>query len=372
MASYYTALTFFTIMLMLNLSALTARNDALSRNMKFGIILSSLMIIVASACEFLGVRMDGASVSLRIPHMLVKWIELSLAPVIPIVFANAIHPIRSIRLITVLLIQHALLQFASMRWGITFYVDANNIYQHCSFYWIYHVAYFLSIAFFIVHLSRSIRFYQISNRLSLILIFCFLLAGIVWSALVSELRIVWLAIAIGEVLLYVFYSDILQQTDPLTQLLNHRSFETHIGRLKHRCFILYADIDRFKDINDTYGHAFGDQVLTTIGDTLKFSYGKYGRCYRVGGDEFCILLDSNAAQPEVFNQAFYALLEEKRRSIQHLPNVSVGYAVFVPGSTTASEAVETADQMMYALKQKNQLDRAQSAEARPKGPSKDK
>ena len=357
MASYYTALTFFTIMLMLNLSALTARNDALSKNMKFGIILSSLMIVAASACEFLGVRMDAASVSLRIPHMLVKFIELSLAPVIPIVFANAIHPIRSIRLIIALLVQHCLLQFASMHWGITFYVDENNIYQHCSFYWIYHVAYFLSIAFFIVHLSRSIRFYQIRNRLSLILIFCFLLSGIVWSALVSELRIVWLAIAIGEVLLYVFYSDILQQTDPLTQLLNRRSFEAHIGRLKQRCVILYADIDRFKDINDTYGHAFGDQVLTVIGDTLKFSYGKYGRCYRIGGDEFCILLDTNVSQPELYTKAFYALLEEKRRSVQHLPNVSVGYAVFVPGSTTASEAVEKADQMMYALKQRNRLNR---------------
>ena len=91
MMKYYTAMILFSALTMVILSVLAANNDALSKRAKKGIILSSMMIIVASCCEYMGTVLNGGPEELRTVHILVKFLELSLAPVIPVVFANAIY-----------------------------------------------------------------------------------------------------------------------------------------------------------------------------------------------------------------------------------------------------------------------------------------
>ena len=53
--------------------------------------------------------------------------------------------------------------------------------------------------------------------------------------------------------------------------------------------LIVFDLDNFKYINDTYGHQAGDQCLKVIAECLKKAYSRYGNCYRIGGDEFCVL-----------------------------------------------------------------------------------
>ena len=128
MMKYYTAMILFSALTMVILSVLAANNDALSKRAKKGIILSSMMIIVASCCEYMGTVLNGGPEELRTVHILVKFLELSLAPVIPVVFANAICPVKSTKFIAVPLALHTLLEFLSIWFGIIFYVDAGNIY----------------------------------------------------------------------------------------------------------------------------------------------------------------------------------------------------------------------------------------------------
>lgn len=82
--------------------------------------------------------------------------------------------------------------------------------------------------------------------------------------------------------------------DGLTELLNRRAFERLLDKLMPAAqaehFLLYMDLDRFKDINDSAGHAAGDQVLQDIAAILRgYAHGEHVTS-RMGGDEFCLLL----------------------------------------------------------------------------------
>lgn len=85
--------------------------------------------------------------------------------------------------------------------------------------------------------------------------------------------------------------------DPLTGLFNRRSFNRAIERERNRCVrngksfsLLILDVDKFKDINDRYGHAAGDAVLRRLAAVLKAAVRKVDIACRIGGDEFAVIL----------------------------------------------------------------------------------
>lgn len=94
--------------------------------------------------------------------------------------------------------------------------------------------------------------------------------------------------------------------DSLTGLMNRFSFDQDLktrfenSKQHQRDFIiLLADLDGFKGVNDTYGHAAGDHSLNSIGERIRHSF-TYGHCtYRIGGDEFVALISTNMSQDEL-------------------------------------------------------------------------
>jgi diguanylate cyclase (GGDEF)-like protein len=93
------------------------------------------------------------------------------------------------------------------------------------------------------------------------------------------------------------------QTDPLTGLYNHRAFHERLRRAlanasrSHEAVsILMLDIDDFKRVNDIYGHGAGDEILRSLADTLKDSVRSSDVVYRLGGEEFAIVIVSRALE----------------------------------------------------------------------------
>ena len=91
--------------------------------------------------------------------------------------------------------------------------------------------------------------------------------------------------------------DIISRTDELTQLPNrrdmHRTIEREVDRairMKRPFSVIFIDIDHFKDVNDTYGHAAGDAVLKSVASTIRSLLRKYDVLARYGGEEFLTLL----------------------------------------------------------------------------------
>lgn len=96
------------------------------------------------------------------------------------------------------------------------------------------------------------------------------------------------------------YQEQLEQLayfDPLTELGNRRAFHQRLDHLlslspKHYRALLLLDLDHFKKVNDTMGHEAGDLMLKTVANRLRFCIPEQARVFRLGGDEFSILLDN--------------------------------------------------------------------------------
>jgi diguanylate cyclase (GGDEF)-like protein len=151
-------------------------------------------------------------------------------------------------------------------------------------------------------------------------------------------------------------------TDALTSLSNRATFtrvlETataHAGRHGGGFALAFIDLDGFKSINDTQGHAAGDEVLVAVAGRCKAVARANDHLCRLGGDEFVILLDGVATRDQAELAALrYATAIEEPITLTSGATVqvgaSLGLALCPTDGDTASELVATADQRMYASK----------------------
>lgn len=132
-------------------------------------------------CEFLGEVLDGGPPEFRRLHQIVKFLELSLGPAIPVTVANVVRPTKATLYFSALPGVHALTQFVSIWLGITFYVNEANVYSHCALYSIYYVVYLLGLGLMILQVAHFSLQFQCQNRYCLVMILCFTLFFVTWS-----------------------------------------------------------------------------------------------------------------------------------------------------------------------------------------------
>lgn len=278
----YIACIGMTVFSMLILILFTFKNFTVSDSAKRGIIFSAVLIIVGSSAECLWLLLDGSDPVFRVPHIIVKFIEFSVAPFIPIVFANAFQPHKSRFVFFIIQAVHTLIQFLSTFFGITYWVDESNVYHHHMFYDIYYVAIIASAMFMLYSIAIFGLRFQSQNKTVLAMIAAFVIAGVTCQALNESIRIVWLTVAMGAILFYIYYCTVMIQVDALTELMNHSAYGLRVKTEQKRVVILFFDVNDFKNINDKYGHQFGDESLSEAARELRKAYGKYGYCYRIG------------------------------------------------------------------------------------------
>jgi two-component system, cell cycle response regulator len=144
-------------------------------------------------------------------------------------------------------------------------------------------------------------------------------------------------------------------TDALTKLANRRKLLDDLDRALatgqdargSHVFALY-DLDGFKLYNDTYGHPAGDSLLRQLGATLAAAVEPGGRAYRLGGDEFCILVPSSAGAAQRIVEAGRDALTEHGEGFRI--SASVGAVLISAEASVASEAMRLADRRMYVEK----------------------
>ena len=159
-------------------------------------------------------------------------------------------------------------------------------------------------------------------------------------------------------LYYIYCSEMWNQLDALTGLLNQNSYLNRTIEMRRSGGVLVVfDVDDFKQINDRYGHLQGDVCLAEIADCIKKAYARRGYCYRIGGDEFCVLLKDEASEA-CCAATLQTLLAERRKTLAILPTVSLGSAVFSGEDVVAVK--DRADRALYCAK-KEQKARAAAA-----------
>ena len=148
-------------------------------------------------------------------------------------------------------------------------------------------------------------------------------------------------------------------TDPLTGLANRRSldrqFETglaHAMRTHGSISVVVLDLDRLKEINDTYGHEAGDRALRAIGSVLRSTVRQKDLCARFAGDEFVVVLwdctpEREARRVAELQTAVGAHPFEPRPGVRVSLSISAGPARFPVDGTTFEELLASADARMY-------------------------
>ena len=143
-------------------------------------------------------------------------------------------------------------------------------------------------------------------------------------------------------------------TDALTGLGNRRALAQHLERGleratdEHPLVLVLLDLDGFKHYNDTFGHPAGDTLLVRLGANLARFLDGRGHGFRMGGDEFCALVQPEAGLADAIIAGTAAALSERGEGF----TVTSSYgAIVLPRETAdATEALRIADQRMYAQK----------------------
>ena len=173
----------------------------------------------------------------------------------------------------------------------------------------------------------------------------FLTAETVIQIALPDLHVTWLCVTLLSVLYFTYCSEMWNQLDALTGLLNQNSYLNRTAEMSRSGGVLIVfDVDNFKQVNDCYGHLQGDACLAAIAACLKKAYARCGYCYRIGGDEFCVLL-KNTAREAACAEEFLRQLEKKRRELTFLPTVSCGSAPLSGEDVVAVK--DQADRAMY-------------------------
>lgn len=157
--------------------------------------------------------------------------------------------------------------------------------------------------------------------------------------------------------------ETLSKKDELTGLLNRRAFEKTINqeflrflRTHNKFSLLLIDIDKFKQINDRFGHTAGDQALLNLAHLFEFLFRSYDHAFRLGGDEFCIILpDSSQIKAMITAERIRHMVEKTPLSIEQdemAMTVSIGVSEAMETDVEYQELIERADKALYQAKAK--------------------
>lgn len=146
--------------------------------------------------------------------------------------------------------------------------------------------------------------------------------------------------------------------DPLLRIYNRRRFEADIDGLLSAASaaspfsILVLDLDHFKQVNDTQGHAAGDIALKMVASEVSAVLAGKGFCYRYGGDEIVVLLPNYITpEAEVLAERTRAAVEVARLGVADHPiTVSIGVATYPESAQERRQLFGLADETMYAAK----------------------
>ena len=152
-------------------------------------------------------------------------------------------------------------------------------------------------------------------------------------------------------------------TDPLTGLYNRRlfgeTFEKELNRARRYGLplgLVILDLHRFKEVNDQYGHPRGDEVLRTAANTLKKALRTSDSAFRIGGDEFALLLpQTDAEQALALSRRVETVFAEMLQPLSLGVGVSMdhGVSTFPQDGEHADQLIRVADERLYRLKHAN-------------------
>ena len=255
----------------------------------------------------------------------------------------------------------------NLKYPFVFRIDAQNVYHRDFGFYIYG---FLTYAYLIYGSIRSLikakgaAWVDDRRRYYTMAFFAVLpsLGGFI-QLFFYGISLNWILASVSALLVYIDAQNRQISTDPLTSLNNRRELSKFLLReIGDRdsakggtLSLVMMDVDGFKQINDTYGHFYGDGVLISVSEILKLSCKNTDAFLaRYGGDEFCIVLPVNSEvdAEEIIVRVEANVAEWNRTHGEREPiGLSIGFAVWDPRLDESYETLlSRADARMYEVK----------------------
>ena len=352
MNGYFYVLTGIDLVVLGFMCILTKLSESLSKKQKRGFFLAFALIAAISGLEMVTLAVDGAPAELRWLNIVSNYLGFGLSPAVPLCFVYVLDkkslPRHSFKAAVCCEIGYLLFFALSIPFGAVFSVNADNVYTRGRYFFVYVILYFASLLYLSASMVITSRTFQNRSRALIYPLMGFLTVVTVIQVALPDLHVTWMCVTLLSVLYFTYCNEMWNQLDALTGLLNQNSYLNRTAEMRSSGGLLITfDVDSFKQINDRYGHLQGDACLAAIAACLKKAYANDGYCYRIGGDEFCVLL-KNAARETACKEEFLRQLEKQRRELTFLPTVSYGSAPLSGENVLAVK--EQADRAMYQYK----------------------
>ncbi len=311
----YTVTIIICILSMLMLAIDVGKNTILNRSDIKWFRTSFIFAALGAACEYCGVLFDKTGCVPYKIHWLVTYFEFCISPFLAIFLARSCGMKRTTRPMVIVMIVHVILQTISLTNGNIFSIDQYNKFIRGDEYWLY--VFFCAVSFIyilFVFVLIGIRS-KLRNLITILLIASIMITGQTANIIDGNINSGYMSICVTAVLLYIFiqnmFRHIMMETiniekdisshDALTKVLSRISYNNKVKEFDKKIHedastvkfaICECDLNNLKIINDTFGHDSGDTYIINCCKTICDLF-KHSPVYRIGGDEFVAILQSD-------------------------------------------------------------------------------
>ena len=294
-----------------------AENDLISNKMRRRFSIVCVLIIIGEILDFMSWKISHMShaISARMLHQVLKSIDLCLIPIGISYLALVIYESKKIihYIAIMICIVNGVLMIVNFFYPFIFYISENNGYIRAQYWVAFITIYILGFILLIYQLHCLTERNQNESIISLLIIIVNSSLGIIYIIYNPFITIDWIITALTFGMIYIYYDN-------------------------------FVDCNKFKFINDNYGHHAGDIALREYADALLTVYRKYGWVYRRSGDEFVVILKPNvtsmlveASEEKDFHIEMKKLFKqldenigERAKKIHYLKlGVSCGYGIYI-------------------------------------------
>ncbi len=333
------------------------------------IVLLLMDIIWALSCDFIinppdfVYKISSALITIAFPVGCYFWYRFARERLRP----SYMHNKKIISIFNIPIFAIIVLDIASIFTGWIFYTDENYLYHNGKLFWLQlTVDYFYLIiptvnALYCVFKTRS-RSQKYEYMMYAVYMIAPLLAGTL-EDFFPTVPVVALSFFMAIHLLFLMIQNMQIYNDALTNLNNRRRLNKYLEEKidsssnENRIVIFMLDINRFKFINDSYGHVEGDHALITFSDALKMVSCEFSTFIaRYGGDEFCLVTkyDDNIVEniQNCINASVKRAQEKNGSILKYELTTSIGYSICDSSDINPDILIKKADDMLYANKRR--------------------
>jgi len=296
-----------------------------------------------------------------IPNKICNILGFSLSPVIPFYLFKINYNKglgRTINKILILpLLVNTVICIISYRVNLVFSIDAQNVYSRGPLFLLPLIASIIYFVLLIIAIFKNRGDFEIEDRKAFAWIVLVPIVAVILQIMFENLIIIWVSVALSLMLYYVFLRETQFTYDQQTGVKNRKAFEKEMERLtlsNKDIAICVFDINNLKKTNDLYGHKAGDVFIAEGAKIIKNSFQNFGKVFRIGGDEFCVICE-DANKNDVVNA-----MEKLDKTIMKVNKKRTNKLVLAHGFAIYNKRVNDniysifteADKLMYENKAK--------------------